>query len=205
MRVLYEIAEDIMRINKGTWVVLIIIGVLILAYVGSQMEKKDDGVLVESVVKDENDIFQDEKVEPAKIVVHIAGAVVNSGVYELDEGKRLWDAIIIAGGALENADIDKINMALKLEDGMKYYIPAADEKAETDNDIETEESNGLININTAGIYELSQLPNIGEVTAKSIMQYRENHGKYKKKADIKNVSGIGNKTYDAIASLITVD
>ena len=164
-----------------------------------------------------------EEVEQNKIVIHIAGEVVNSGVFELNEGSRIVDAVNIAGGLTENADVSKINLAYILTDEMKIYIP--NKKEEVNNDVKekieyiskgsgdnvierneenNKEENVLVNINEATQTELETLPGIGPSTALKIIKYREENGKYSNIEDIKNVNGIGDSKFDNIKDLIGV-
>jgi len=178
--------------------------------------------------KNETDSEQEietEEIQQNKIVIHIAGEVVNDGVFELNEGSRVVDAVNIAGGLTENADVSKINLAYILSDEMKIYIPNKNEREKEgnyyeenreyisngsgDNVIERdkEESKGenvLININKATQTELETLPGIGPSTALKIIKYREENGNYSSIEDIKNVSGIGDSKFNNIKDLICV-
>jgi len=151
--------------------------------------------------------------EVEKIVVHVAGAVKNPGVYTLEEGKRVKDAIEIAGGHLPEADLLRLNLAQKLHDEDKLYVPKI---GETPDQAESESTSygatvgvsskddGKIDINTASEAELTQLPGIGSVTAQKIMDYRKANGLFKTIDDIKNVSGIGDKKFEQIKDKIKV-
>lgn len=147
-----------------------------------------------------------------KIKVYIIGEVNNPGVKEVADGARIEDVIILAGGLTEFANISKVNLAYKLEDGQKIYIPNVNEKLEeyiTEENEEgiVEKSNkylGKININTADIEKLCELPGVGESLASRIIQYREENGKFKSKDDLKNVSGIGEKKFDSLREYIVV-
>lgn len=129
------------------------------------------------------------------IVVHVKGAVENSGVYELSAGSRIFDAIEAAGGFSADADREKLNLAEILEDGQQITV-----FSESDKQAQSE----LVNINTATLMEIMTLPGIGESYAEKIIEYRETHGSFQKKSDIKKVEGIGQKKYEAIKDFITV-
>ncbi len=110
-----------------------------------------------------------------KIKIHITGEVNNPGIIELNVGDRIDDAINLAGGLTENADISKTNLAYILSDGEKIYIPSV-----FDENITTEvalSSNTKININTATVQELEAISGVGESTAKSIIEYRNKNRK----------------------------
>lgn len=165
--------------------------------------------------KDEDEIKNLEEKSPKTSVmkVHIAGEIKKPGVYEIKEGDRLEDLIKVAGGLTDEADDVNINLAQRLEDQMKIYIPNKnDEKSlNTNNPNQTNEpvtpvknsSSGLININTASKEELMTLPNIGEKRADAIIEYR-NASRFENIEDIKNVKGIGNKFFEALKDLITI-
>lgn len=146
--------------------------------------------------------------------VYISGEVKNSGVYDIKDGDRLDDLVKRAGGFTEKADINAINLALRLEDQMKIYIPNIDENQNINADntnlamgevtsTNQKSSGQKININLASKEELMTLPNIGEKRAQAILDYRQEN-KFTKIEDIKNVSGIGDKYFEAMKDLITV-
>lgn len=170
----------------------------------------------------ENKTKDKENKEENNIVIYVSGEVKIPGVYEIKENSRVSDAIEKAEGLTENADINNINLAYKLEDGMKVYIPNKNEKDKEKNidqtttyvskedDIITQNNNTYtnktqkVNINTASQTELETLPGIGTSTALKICNYREENGKFKSIEDIKNVSGIGDSKYEKIKDLITL-
>ena len=150
---------------------------------------------------------------PEPLRVHVAGAVVRPGVYDLDEGSRVADAVDAAGGFVVEADQNALNLAAFLEDGERLDVPyvagfVPDEQqgfvVVTEGTPSPLAGNDLININTASIDELDQLPGIGETTAIRIIDYRTVNGPFATIEDIINVSGIGTATYEEIKDLITV-
>lgn len=148
----------------------------------------------------------EESEEDTVIMVHISGQVYYPGLIELESDSRVKDAVDLAGGLKKEADIDKINLAKKLEDEEKIYVPKKGE----DIDIEissisnsTTSDNSKININTCTKDELMSLPGVGEVTASKIIDYRSAN-KFKSIEDIMNVSGIGTKKYEDLKDLIIV-
>ena len=160
------------------------------------------------------------------IVVHVVGEVNSPGVVTLNEGARIIDAINAAGGKTEEADLSKVNLAYIIEDGVQIYIPSISETSKIGENNEEEikyiredAGEGIIlasaseeidtkqvkvNINTANLEKLQTLPGIGESTAKKIIEYREQNGKFSKIEDIKNVSGIGESKYNTLKDNITV-
>lgn len=150
-------------------------------------------------------MFVDERTEPSTIVIHVAGAVRHSGIVSMEEGSRVADAVAAAGGVLEAADLDRINLARMLNDGERIYIPAKGEEAADTYMGETAEvTDGKVNINSAGAAELETLPGIGEVIAQRVIEFREKQGLFKAPEDIMKVSGIGPKIYEGIKDKIKV-
>lgn len=143
---------------------------------------------------------------PARICVYVCGAVENPGIYYLEEGARVAQALESAGGMLPDADLSAINPALRASDSQKIYVPTVAESAAPDvgSGASAGISGGLININTADAALLSTLPGIGKVKAESIVAYREENGGFKAVEDIKNVSGIKDSAYDKIKELICI-
>ena len=136
-----------------------------------------------------------------KIKVHVKGAVVNPGLYELDAASRVNDAITLAGGALDSANINAVNLARFLEDGEELIIPEVDTG---DKPVSNNESM-KININTADINKLCELDGIGETVARQIVQYRNERGQFSVKEEIMNVPGIGEALFEKIKDRIYVN
>lgn len=131
------------------------------------------------------------------IIVHVAGAVKNPGVYKLKKGFRIYNAIDKAGGALEVADLDILNLAKILKDGEKVFVPKK-RTITTSNTLSLKKDASdsyHIDINTADEKTLKLLPGVGSVLAKRIIEYRENHGPFSDISDLKKVSGIGEKKF----------
>ena len=159
--------------------------------------------------------------ESRRITVHVCGAVKKAGVFELEEGSRVMDAVLAAGGFSTEADEEYVNLATLLSDGDKVRIPTKEEVLglsdinEKENDTGVTNSKNLkkshvdtsdrININTAGMEELCTLPGIGKTRAESILAYREAHGVFSKIEDIMQVSGIKDSSFQKIKDRITVN
>ena len=151
----------------------------------------------------------DAQVEAAVpvIAIHVSGAVLNPGVYELPEGSRANDAIEAAGGASEDAVPDALNLARVLSDGEQIIVPTVEEQERLEEAAvagQTLDAGGKVNINTATVEQLDSLPGVGESTAKKIIADREENGPFGSPEDLKRVSGIGDKKYEDLADLITV-
>ena len=158
------------------------------------------------------------------IFVHIDGYVNNPGVYQIKENERTNVLIEKAGGLKNGYSIKNINLAAKLSDGDKVYIPSIEEEKslgnQNNNNVNTVgkhtnngnnsnnnvniTKNNKININTANVSELKQITGIGESTANKIIDYRENVGKFKKIEDIKEVKGIGESKFESLKNKITI-
>ena len=163
-----------------------------------------------------------EEEEEEMIIVHVSGEVKEPGIVKLKEGERIADAIEKAGGATDDADLSKLNLAYVLEDGVKVRIPkknegenageyVSEESGEEviqEGSVEAEENtqttSKVVNINKANQEELMTLPGIGESTAQKIIDYRKENGDFQTIENIKNVSGIGDNKFNQIKSLIKV-
>ena len=154
--------------------------------------------------------------EPAVIVVHIEGEVISPGVYELNEGSRVNDVVMMAGGLTQEAD-RRINLAQKLQDEAFVYVPSIGEEnvedshalMPTSHNIAFQpagatQTSSLVNINTADQKSLETLAGIGPVLAERIIAYREEQGPFQQLQDLKKVTGIGDKRYQDIEKDITL-
>ena len=159
------------------------------------------------VKKDENNITNKE------ITVYVSGEVNKPGIVTLNEGDRLATAVEMVGGTTDKADLNGINMAIKVQDEMHYIIPKIgdvvknnnSEIVSNDNTNQAEASKtSQININTATIEELDTLPGVGEATANKIVNHRSENGEFKSIEEVKNVNGIGDKKFEEIKNLICV-
>ena len=155
--------------------------------------------------------------EESIIYIDIKGAVNRPGLYQLSEGSRMVDAIEAAGGLTTEADDRTINLAEKLLDQQKIIVYTESEMAEQlmqedrDNLLERDvypsnpsDATQKININIATIDELQALPNIGPKKAQAIIEYRQTNGSFQTIDQIKEIKGIGEKTYEELAHLISV-
>ena len=237
-----KIITKIKKIDKDYVIIgVIVIAVIIFMIINlgkiKEFENKDNDKMtnVESSINTDNDKSEENKeqkddnskeqiVNGGGIFVHIDGYINNPGVYEIKENDRIKTLIDKAGGFKEGYSIKNINLAAKLSDGDKIYIPSVSEEkvsennnnnninssgkgqnVKTDrNNVSVMKNNSKININTANISELKQITGIGESTANKIIDYRENVGKFKKIEDIKEVKGIGDAKFETIKNRITI-
>lgn len=139
------------------------------------------------------------------VIVDVAGAVREPGVYEFTEGDRVIDAIERAGGSLPKADLSLLNLAAPLADGTQILVPKAGPPgAVVPGGTAPGSTDGLLNINSASATELETLSGIGEVLAATIVEYREQNGPFTSVEDLMDVSGIGPATLDEIRGQVTV-
>jgi competence protein ComEA len=152
----------------------------------------------------------------SELKVYIAGAVRYPGVYRLQPGDRLEDALAAAGGGAEEADLEAINLARRVEDEAYYHVPRLGETprppvaeaanpalGQGDSQENSTSSGGLVNLNTASADLLETLPGIGPVRAQAIVDDREQNGLFQSVEEVTRVPGIGSATYNAIHSLVT--
>ena len=156
--------------------------------------------------------------EEEELVVQICGAVSRPGVYQVEAGSRIYQAVEMAGGFCQDAAQDYLNQADVLADGMKVYVPTNEEVKALGVENNWKDSGSVqkgssgaegqeplpVNINTAGEELLCTLPGVGQSKAKSIMAYREKNGPYQKIEDIMNVEGIKDGLFNKIKDSITV-
>lgn len=212
-------------VNVGIVVVIIIVATIGIFFSENLDIDENVNVVSESEqekiqhVESNNDKLEEEKESEKnnkkvnqniikEVTIFISGEVNNPGVVTINSDKRLADAVNKLGGFTQDADLNKINLAMKIEDEKHYIIPKIGENIETSNDdnnldIKGEENN-LVNINEADIKELDSLPGVGEATATKIINHREENGKFKAIEEIKNVNGIGDKKYENIKDMITI-
>ncbi|MEM5776667.1 MAG: helix-hairpin-helix domain-containing protein, partial [Anaerolineaceae bacterium] len=141
-------------------------------------------------------------------VVHVDGQVIQPGVYKLEPGSRVVDAIQAAGGFSIEANTAAINQADLVNDGSRIVVPRIGESAVVEDEIVTFTGGlraDMININLASEEQLDTLPDIGPKTAQQIILYRQEHGNFVRIEDIMNVPGIGQATFDKIRDLIEVE
>ena len=216
------------NINLKTKIIIAVGAIIIAITVGiyfyrttkdnSEIEITEDNLTTNTAVENTNETVEENN----KIVVHITGEVNYPGVVVLKEGARVVDAIEAGGGETDEADLSSLNLAYMLSDGEKIYVPnkeeisqknlereyitsAKDDSEQSENGAKSTGTNFKININTAKQEELTQITGIGESTAKKIIEYRTQNGKFKSIEDIKNIPGIGDSKFNAMKEEITVN
>lgn len=164
-----------------------------------------------SEVNNKDNTYEEGASKEGRIFVDIIGEVKNPSVVEVGSEERLQAAIEKAGGLTETAERKSVNLAQKLVDGAQYIIPSKGGKLVINysEDIKIEEALAedgsakteidKVNINTATKEELENLTGIGETLSQRIIEYREEHGKFKSIEEIKEVNGIGDKKFEDIS------
>jgi len=170
--------------------------------------------------------------EPTELTVHVAGLVAAPGVHRLPAGARVGEAIAAAGGAAEGAALDGVNLARPLVDGEQVYVggpPGAGAEVATGAGGAAAAGggaaaagggaaagvaapggggavrpDGLLDLNLATAADLDELPGVGPVLAERILSHREAIGQFSEVGELRDVSGIGEKTFQDLAELVTV-
>ena len=142
-------------------------------------------------------IISQEQAAQNEVVVHVDGAIKTPGVYKLAADSRIGDAVVAAGGFAGNADGKNVNLAAKVADGQKIYIPASGEVTSDKGQV-TSQNAQLININTASQSQLESLPAIGPVTAQKIIASRP----YSSLEDLLTKKVVSGSTFTKIKDLI---
>ena len=178
-------------------------------------EESNDNMEYTETLEEDTTTINEDSIDRNKIIVEIKGEVAKPDVYQLEEGSIIKDLIDMAGGVTEEADLSRINRAEELLNHELIIIGNINDETEssvvqnssvssgnsTDND---SKSSTLININTADLEQLKEITGIGNIKAQSIIDYREANGGFKSLEELKNVDGIGDKTFEKIKDQITL-
>lgn len=143
-------------------------------------------------------------VKPASIYVHVVGEVVSPGIYELDSGSRLVDVIFAAGGFGRLADQASINLAREVTDGEQVVVFKVGAAPQLLGSVGDGAAVSQISLNRATQSELESLPGVGPALAGRMIDWRTANGGFKKKEDLLNVSGIGDKLFAGIKNQVTL-
>ena len=193
------------RLQLARTAFLVVIGAFVLWLIYTILKRPDPGPALMTITLQPKPTLDPATPTPALINIYVSGAVNYPDVYALPLGSLVKDAVAMAGGATAEADLDHINLALKLSDQMQVYVPRQGEAAATPKAPSGAATlSAPININTANVEELDLLPGIGPSIAQAIIDYRTANGPFKTIEDIDNVKGIGEALFAKIKGSITV-
>lgn len=183
---------------------------------------------------------QADKKDGSFLYVYVCGAVNKPGVYRVGNGTRINAAVALAGGLAADADAAPVNLAKKLTDGERIYIPRVNERAAANSAANSPStasgsggapgdpgnsgningvdpglnggqltsawnSDGKLNLNAATAEDLDKLPGIGPAFIARIMEYRQKHNGFTDIAQLRNIDGIGPKTYAKLKPLVCIE
>ena len=156
-----------------------------------------------------SDTQTDTGTQTAFVQVYLCGEVVHPGVYQLQQGLRICDAVEAAGGLKADASRTYWNLAEPLVDGTMLFFPTEEEAKEREasaaaNGETTAPKDGRVDLNTADASELTAIPGIGQTRAAAIIAYRTEHGPFSAIEDIMKVSGIKNALFEKMKDYITI-
>lgn len=181
-----------LRIALGAAVVLVLVGLGCAVLFSALAPTGSTSVVAPSAVA---------TTAPVGIFVHVLGEVELPGLYELSEGDRAVDAVAAAGGFTRKADQAQLNLARFVTDGEQIVVPRVGAVSAAPGGTSVP---GKVNLNTADAAALETLPRIGPAMAERILAWRETNGRFAAIEDLMSVSGVGEKTFEALKSLVTV-
>ena len=189
------LAEFSPRALKATITVLAVVA--FGTYVFNSGIGKDNTV---TISKSAANIAEPAEVSSPKIYVHVAGSVKSPGIYQLDSGTRVYDAVLAAGGFTAKANQASVNMARALNDGEQLLISSQNGAQSFENSMVS----SLISLNQASASQLEELPGVGPALAGRMIDWRTANGGFKAKEDLLNVAGIGDKLFASVKDLVTL-
>lgn len=185
------------RLGVGAAIVLVLVAVAAAVVVGVVRTSATPQPETETVAAASGALA------PPPVYVHVSGAVVRPGLYRLDEGARVVDAVAAAGGMTADADEGAVNLARRLADGEQLRLPALGE-AVSEPVAAGVAPDGRVNLNTADASVLDTLPRIGPALAQRIVEWRAQHGAFTSVDDLRAVPGIGEKMLASLRERVTV-
>lgn len=148
---------------------------------------------------------------PVTVTVHVAGQVAGPGIYAVPTGARVADVVVAAGGTLQEADIEQLNLAARVADGERIYVPRKGEPSPVGplpaagaSAGGTAPPRGPVDLNAATPEQLDALPGVGPATSRAILAYRLSHGRFRSVTELLEVPGIGPAKLEALRPLVKV-
>ena len=188
--------------SKSSVVLFLVIILLFISFILFNQRKQDtqsiDDVNLEFEIANESDLDIEKNDVPDVIIVDVKGEINQPGIYEVKSDMRVNDVINLAGGLNKNADESQLNLAAKVADEMIIQVPSINQEVNELSTNMTASNPDKIKLNQATVDDLITLTGIGPSKAEAILAYRDDVGMFKDVEDLLNVSGIGEKTLDAI-------
>lgn len=137
-----------------------------------------------------------------KLFVNVVGAVRRPGLYRLQDGSRVADAVIRAGGPTPKAQIELVNLAARIADGEQIVVPRRGLAGPATAAAGAPVAVGPVHLNSATMEQLDALPGVGPVTAQKILDYRQQHGAFGSADELDAISGIGPARLEQLRGLV---
>lgn len=214
-----KIKKEHIIISVFVFLILVVTAIYIIKTGdGDIILKSNNGLSVENRME----FKQQEEKKIETIRINVRGEINNPGIVEMEKGKVIIDAVDLAGGFTDEADVDNINLVYELFQNVTIRIPSKNEGnlieeknsgfdiiAHDTGVIEGESGNDkgqgdMVNINLASKERFLNLPGIGEVYAQRIIEYRNENGRFESLDELLNISGIGEKTFENIRPFISL-
>ena len=138
----------------------------------------------------------------SQLFVHVVGAVRRPGLYRLDAGSRVADALARAGGTTRRAQLELVNLAAPLADGQQVVVPRRGSVASAAAGAGGLAPTAPVQLSTATLEQLDALPGVGPVTAQKILDYRQQHGSFRSVDELDAISGIGPARLEQLRGLV---
>lgn len=184
------------RWNVGVRVALVLVAGVLVVVVGANFMRSLTPTPAPLAVAESSESTSAAQQENT-VMVHVVGAVADPGVVSLPESSRVQDALALAGGAMEDADLRSVNLARTIFDGEQIVVPRVGDPLDSSGG-----ASGLISLSRADQSSLETLPRIGPATAERIIAWREANGPFRSVEDLLAISGIGPATLEGLADLV---
>ncbi|MQS52296.1 helix-hairpin-helix domain-containing protein [Companilactobacillus mishanensis] len=188
---------------------VMLLGVMYLNVNGNKKSQVTETKPMTEVVQ-KKDPMKSKENEPKNMMVDVQGEVKHPGVFKMNKGSIVLDAVKMAGGITESGDIRQVNQAQRVTDAMQIYIPHIGEKSAVasgntnSGSQSSDKSKTQVNINTAAVEDFQSVSGIGPKKAEKIIEFREKNGNFAQLEDLTKVSGIGDKTLETLRDSLTV-